>query len=31
MRDWILNPTIRTKVKLILGLLLVVITGAAGA
>jgi methyl-accepting chemotaxis protein len=30
MRDWILNPTIRTKVKLILGLLLLVITGAAG-
>ncbi len=30
MRDWILNPTIRTKVKLILGLLLIVITGAAG-
>ena len=30
MRDWLLNPTIRTKVKLILGLLLVVITGAAG-
>ena len=30
MRDWILNPTIRTKVTLILGLLLVVIIGAAG-
>jgi methyl-accepting chemotaxis protein len=30
MRDWFLNPTIRTKVKLILGLLLVVIIGAAG-
>ena len=30
MRDWILNPTIRAKVKLILGLLLIMITGAAG-
>jgi methyl-accepting chemotaxis protein len=30
MRGWVLNPTIRTKVKLILSLFVILITGAAG-